>query len=380
MAERLKIYACSGIGDTPDSKVQMYDYWTDNTNTLNNTQAVNGLLADVNLLMAEAMYIQSLTDAEIVKRLNKIDVLVVCLDAAQNYAQHYTHLQKAGRVIGTMVAQGLFAYGSMDNQERDTHLDKLLAAFEEAMAVDELVGTPDKDFVTWFEANVTDRNKIGLSSEERVAMQSALTQAVSGIGELDWRNDAELSKYLSDAGTYFLYTFFTDAQIKKIPAKNRKKFEDKREAQRYTYNYCKGKFVAMYGSENEYKNVIRTGIVSQFGDQPEAVCEDVANGNYKTSGVGDLAVEIIVAIIAGVVSILTALITAICTAVAQSNAAKYASLDKQIVDSGVPNPDDFAGLSMENSGSTSLTAGASGMLPMLIVGGALLFALIKGKL
>lgn len=377
MAGKLKIYACSGIGDAPKGRVQMYDYWTDNTNTLNNTQAVNGLLADINLLMAEIDYIPTLSDREVIDRLNQIDLLVVCLDAAQNYAQHYTKLEKARDVIGTMLAQGQFKSNSLDNQSRDEHLDNLLAYFNDAMAADGQYVLASAKFTNWFDQNVISKNQVGLTVEERTAMQSALSEAVSGIGDADWQSDKDLSEYLSKAGTYFLYTYFTNAQLAKVPAKNRTKIKTKIEKQKYTYNFCRDKFVGIYGSEAKYKEIIRTGVIAQFGSTPEQVCEDIATGKRAVQGIG-IATAIIVAIIGAVVSILTATITAICESVAKTNSAKYAALDQKIVTGGVPNEDDFSGMDMGGGSKSGLiTAGGSGMLPLLIIGGAALLALIK---
>ena len=48
MAERLKIYACSGIGESAEPQQKMWDYWTDNTDCVSNTQAVNTLIALIN--------------------------------------------------------------------------------------------------------------------------------------------------------------------------------------------------------------------------------------------------------------------------------------------------------------------------------------------
>ena len=48
MSEKLKIYACSGIGSTDPQKP--VEYFTDGTSTVSNTQAVNTILARINAL------------------------------------------------------------------------------------------------------------------------------------------------------------------------------------------------------------------------------------------------------------------------------------------------------------------------------------------
>ena len=61
MSEKLKIYACSGIGET-DKKTSAY--WTDGTNSVSNTQAVNTLLAKINLAWAEYTNMRDLSQAD----------------------------------------------------------------------------------------------------------------------------------------------------------------------------------------------------------------------------------------------------------------------------------------------------------------------------
>lgn len=386
MSQKLKIYACSGIGNAPKQRTELFDYWTDNTDTLDNTQAVNGLIVDINLLMAEVNYCVSLSEEDIISKLNQIDLLVVCMDAAQMYAQHYARLERAGRCIGAMIEADMFDYNSLDNTERDKHLDKLIADFEALVASTEEFTSP-ADFTQWFKDNVVNRNKIGLPADERKAMKAALTQVISGIGKaadmsesdvskIDWTKDPDLGKYLSNAGTYFLYKYFTTAQLAKVPDKNRTKIKNKISKQTYTYNFCKNKFVGIYGSLDKYNNIIRTGIIQEFGAEPEQVCEDIATGKRPVQGVG-LATAVILAIISAVVTVVSALIAGICEAVAKSNAAKYESLNNSIVEGGTPNPEDFDGMDMGKTAAGTTTAGSSSMLPLLLIGGAVALKFFK---
>ena len=212
-------------------------------------------------------------------------------------------------------------------------------------------------------------------------MQSALSQAVSGIGYLDYKSDPELSKYLCDAGTYFLYTYFTSAQLKKIPAKNRKTFEDKRDYQRRIYNYCKGRFLDIYGDENKMQSIIRTGIVAQFGAQPESVCERISIGDKSISGIEPISwtIEAIVTLIVGIVSAIAGIITAVVVACINRDTEKYKSINEDIT-KGIMAESDFEGLdtSSQNGGIfKKTTAGSSSMLPMLIIGAAAIFAFLK---
>ena len=371
MANKLKIYACSGVGNTQRSG---YDYWTDNTNSLANTQAVNTLLAKINLLYSEVENLAYLTDAQVVERLNSIDCLCVCLVAAQDYAQHYTHLEKAGAVIGSMLADGLFQSDSLDNAERDLHLDQLIAEFEVHITND-IVLTENAKFAEWWTENVVRRNKVGFDASQRAAIENALAQTnVSGIGELNWRDNKELAEYLTKGSQYFLYTFFTDTQLNRIPQAERLNFRKKRTEQRKVYEHCKSLYVGSFGSEESMQNIIRASIMADYKDTPENVCEEIANGKRKTESVG-ITPALIVTIIATIVlPVLMAIIDAICKAASNTNANKYASIDQQAIEASCPNEDDFAGLDM---GSISQTASIG--LPIILLIGAAIFSLVKRK-
>lgn len=364
MSGKLKIYACSGIGEAQDP-AQSWNYWTDNTSTLSNTQAVNTLLALINRNYIEVTRLRGMTEADKIANLNDIDVYVVCMKAAQRFADDPEQLRHAGRVIGSMMKAGDFNCDSLDNTVRDEHLDELL---DRANAMYDQNGAlqTDKAFVEWFEQTVVKRNKVGLSASEQQRMEKAL-QTVSGIGAANnsWK-DADFAKYLLDAGEYFLYTYFTDAQLKQLP----KVFTNKKKKQMQTYNYCKAGFVDVYGSENEMREIIRSGIIDRFTVQPEDVCKDIVEGKRSVSGVGQLATEVIVALIGAAVTIVTTLITAICQAIAKKNEAKYGSLDQQIIESSVPNEDDFDGLSKPSTQTAG--SGKSWLTLGLIAAGAFL--------
>ena len=93
MANKLKIYACSGIGDAAEQAPTKY--WTDDTNTLQNTQAVNSLLAQINLRWSEVTRLQ-ISQQDKADTLCDMDVLLVSLDAAKRYAKDADKLKKAG--------------------------------------------------------------------------------------------------------------------------------------------------------------------------------------------------------------------------------------------------------------------------------------------
>lgn len=341
MANRLKIYACSGIGDAAPKSSGIYNYWTDNTNTLYNTQAVNSLLAKINMYVIEVERLR-LNDGEVLDRLDAIDLLVVCLDAAQNYVDN---LEKAGRVIGTMQAQGQFVCESLDNDERDKHLDELLGWFEDAMFQNGQYVLASDEFLNWWNENVIKLNKVGLSAEQQAVVQKALDSSnISGVGDLDWRDNKELSEYLLNGGTYFLYTYFTDAQLKRMPNENRRRCTIKKAQQNKTYNYCKTLFVGVYGKEETMKEVIRSGIVDRFGVQPEEVCEDLVTGKRTFESIGQLGIVTILSLIATIVGLIIKLIQKILDFVAKSNAEKNSAVTKEEVEKSCPNPEDYEGM------------------------------------
>ena len=342
MSKKLKIYACSGIGDTNTE----YNYWLDDTKTVSNTQAVNGLLSMINLCYSEVKNL-SMTTSERVERLNQIDLYSVSMYYAQVYANAPEDLHRAGQVIGYMLEKGVFDYDSLSNEERDTHLDEVLEQVADVISDDTLKASGE--FTKWWKTNVEDKDKVFLSKEQQESVTAVLENAgkkISGVGATDddWQQNADLAEYLNNAAEYFLYTYFTDEQLKSLP----RVFSTKKKTQQKTYNYCKAMYVGVYGSEESMQNIIRAGIISYFKETPEQVCTSIANN--ETKGVG-IATEIAVALIGAAVTLITAIITAICNCVSKSNVAKYQSIDTAAATSATPDADDFDGM----GGSTKTT-------------------------
>ena len=375
MADRLKIYACSGIGDTQEAG-SSFTYWTDNTNSLYNTQAVNLLLSYINLCLSDLENL-NLSKSDQIKKLNLIDFYVVCLHAAQNYRTHYSILERAGGVISAMWESGMFEFESLNNEERDKNLDDLISLLSEKMESGDKYNMTDK-FAKWWADEVVALNKVGLSASEAQAVESALEQGVSGIGkELDWRDNKELANYLTKGGTYFLYLYMTDKQVNMLPIKNRSSIAKKKKEQLKTYNYCKSLFVGIYGTESAMKNIIRSGIQSELKDTPENVCEDIASGKKKIDGVG-IAPVVLAAIITGIFTVLVAVISAICTAVARSKSEQYAAINEAAVKASCPNESDYDGLDWggDNKGGLNV-AGSGGLLTWVLIGTGLMLVLKK---
>ena len=378
MADRLKIYACSGIGENAESQEQLWEYWSDNTDCISNTQAVNTLLLLINRTYIEITRLAGMTREDKIANLNDIDVYVLCLHAAQHCAQHYKNLEKAGKVIGDMILNGSFDLQSLNAVERDANLDSLFDKFEELYSGDhELAENPE--FEAWFNENVVARNKVGLSSTAQTTVKKSLKTAKIGASG-DYTENADLAKYFADSGTYFLYTYFTDEQLAKLP----RIFAKKKRLQMKTYNYCKSLYVDVYGSEAEMREIIRMDIVNRFEQEPESVCAGIASGDVRPIGsltlfglVGAEAVKALLALIAAIASVLVALITSICDVVAKKNNEKYASINEAAVQASMPTETDYAGF--QGNGTTNVTKAGGNWWTYLLIGGAALGLILSKK-
>ena len=357
MSKKLKIYACSGIGNTNTE----YNYWLDDTKTVSNTQAVNGLLSMINLCYSEVQNL-NMTTSERVERLNQIDIYSVSMYYAQVYANAPEDLHRAGQVIGYMLEKGVFDYDSLSNEERDTHLDEVLEQVADVISDDTLKASGE--FTKWWKTNVEDKDKVFLSKKQQESVTTVLENAgkkISGVGATydDWKQNADLAEYLNNAAEYFLYTYFTDEQLKNLP----RVFSTKKKTQQKTYNYCKAMFVGVYGSEESMQNIIRAGIISYFKETPEQVCTSIANN--ETKGVG-IATEIAVALIGAAVTLIVGIITAICNCVSQTKVAKYQTIDTAAATAATPDAGDFDGMDVGNSNASNsklwiMAAAAAGL-------------------
>lgn len=347
MSNKLRIYGCTGINDNKDVR---FDYWLDNTKTVTNTQAINRLLALINYDYVQVMYFRSLSQEERIELLNEIDLLSVCLYYTKENVNNPEELHRCGVVIGALVKKGFFKYSSFDNTERDAHLDELFDKIAGLMG-DEY--SPNEEFMKWWKTTVEDAMKVGFTPEEQKNITEALqVKQVSGASEQTIFDDPDIGKYMSDAGTYFLYTYFTEAQLAKLPSHNKRIFSRKAMTQNALKSYCESVFIQKgYGDRKYLEVLIRTGIIKDFGKDPESVCEDISNGK-ETKKVGELVLATtitiadIIAIISAVLSFLATVIGFICQAVAKVKVAKYEALNEQAVMDATPNPEDYEGLAV----------------------------------
>lgn len=369
MSNKLKIYACSGIGSTDQSKP--FVYYTDGTSTVSNTQAVNTILARINALYIEANMLRGLSNEKRLDLLCEVDAYSVALEAAKRYAGDNDQLYRAGQVIDLMIHDGLFEYDSTDDNKRNEHLDELITKFYELMNDGQPIANENPTFAIWWNENIIARDRVGLDKESQEATKKALKKAVSGIkgiGTIDpnWQNDPNISNYLLNASEYFLYRYLSDAQIAKLP----KIFQVKRNYQNRIYNYCKAYFVNIYGSESEMQSIIRAGIIKEFGNTPEQVCEVIVKTGKKPEQVGEIVVSAvlgaaeIIKIITICAAVVIAIVGAICDCIYKSNVAKYASMERSVIDSGVPDKTDYEGMGLTPGGGSvrKKDSGAAGIL------------------
>lgn len=363
MSDKLKIYACSGIGATSTGR---FDYWLDNTETISNTQAVNNLLAQINLLYSEAVHLD-LSEEETLRRLDNIDELTVCLHFAQRYAANSEELYRAGLVVGSMVKAGAFISSSLDNTERDANLDRLIAEADSAMQRDV---EADPEYMAWWQQNVLDLNQVGLTEEQqRIIRDTLRSQRVSGYEE-----NSDLAQYLDNAGAYFLYLYFTPDQLAKLPAV----FSRKAKVQKTTYEQCKELYVGVYGTEAAMKATIRSGIQQEYGKTPEQVCTTIYNTYLEDGRIGVLTeaaiatIKTVIELLAAIASILIPIITLVCTCVQNVKIAETQQVDIAAAVGATPSEDDYPpeyrpGAKKTGANSDIIMYGAAALAVLLLL-------------
>ena len=375
MSNKLKIYACSGIGDVVADAEKPLGYWSDDTNAISNTQAVNTLLAIINSRNITVQRLLNITPQKRLDYLNDIDMLSIALHAAKKYQNDVDALHRAGMVIDKLLQEGDFDFYSLAG--REDHLDTLFGKFEDMMSDGFAIENPSAEFMSWWKTTVEDRNKVGFNFGEQQNIRKALKKAVSGLGAVDesWKENEDLNEYLFNGGKYFLYTYLTDAQLNAMPLI----FKAKKAGQVRIYNYCKAFFVDIYGSEEEMQEIIRASIVDQFQEEPETLCETIyeneKRGAKGTGGVvlaATMTIAELIQIITIIAGILIAIVTAICECVYKSNAKKYEALNQKLIDDSCMDENDYNQL--ENGLNRAST---SNILTWGLLGAGLVYLLGK---
>lgn len=361
MANRLKIYACSGLNDVTEKGA--FNYWTDGTRTLDNTQAANTIIAKINLDLAQLEHLRTLTDEQKIWLIQEINVYTVCLYFVRQYESDPSMLQKAGFAIGAILKNVDWSNDYTDAKDAEEEANYLIACVQELL--DNGVSfEKNDDFAAWWKYNVLDRNKVGFGEEKRKTIRKAMTKAVEGIGEVDpsWQDDPDLGKYLTKSSEYFLYCYFTEEQLSKLPVT----FRRKKKTQIFTYNYCKDLFVGTYGSEQDMQDIIRAGIIGYFNATPEDVCKDIVSGKREAVGI---PTAVIVAIVGGIFALVQAVILKLLDMAKETKVAEHQRIDQQALSQATPNEDDFDGLNFGGGKSSmswvAIAAIGTGLLLLL---------------
>lgn len=304
---KLKIYACSGVGDTTQNTP--IRYWENDTNSLTNTQAVNAMLARINLLNVELLKLK-LSAEDRVNRYNEIDLLVVCMQVATAYQNDATTLARAGRIIASMVDAGDFDYNSESDADRDEHLtsveDKAFSEIKSGIDAD-----ASSEFYKWYQSNVIALNKCVLTPAEQSAISKSL-QSAGGVGA----TDANLPELLQKDSMMFLYyCYLPEDAYKKVPTG----IVRRTQLQEKIYNYIMDVYLPLYGSEEAVLCVIRSGMINQFGEQPEEVMGTLLN----SKGIGSLTAFEIAQIVFTTISFIIEITKVIVNAVLTKKKAKY---------------------------------------------------------
>lgn len=351
---KLKIYCCSGVGQSGTASVS-FTYWLDGTRTVSNTTAVNSLLARINSINTELQYLE-LSEEDIIIRANAIDIYVIALKFAEKYSGNDIELSRAGRLIQKCINEGGFDFQSIDDGLRGDHLDSLYDNLNSA-ANSGKDSTETGEFYTWWMENIIPNNRVALSKEQQERSEQFFQQ-LSGVGATGKYGD--LSEYIDQAGSYFLYTYFSPSVLSKLPYYIRKKAAKQKEV----WEYLVKSFVPLYGSQQDLEMLARADVIRRYKDTPENIVKKLAG----TKGVG-IATEVILAIISAVVAVLTTIISVVMQYAGQAIQAKYAVPED--VDSAVPSDDDW-----EKAGKVKKDN--SGILKLGIIAAAL-FLIIKKK-
>lgn len=275
----LKIYACSGFAGV-GARDEGFTYWRDNTVTVNNTRAVNGLLADINMLFSNLQY-RALTDKEILESLNAIDLYAVTLQGVKRYTGMPDMLERWGGVICSMADEGLFANSSMDNNDRDIYLDRLIEDAFLRMGSNEGY-TLRGSLSNWYRTEILDEDWNGIQSGGIDAFRG-----LTGVG-----GDKDAGDVLNDSGYYFFGTYLTEKQIDRggVAIRTKVKYE------RSLYQRAQDTYASLYAPE-KFAEVVYCGCQSTLRQKPELFANEVFG---KTSGIG-VAIEAILSLIAAVV-------------------------------------------------------------------------------
>lgn len=324
---KLKIYMCSGVGAAVDE----YRYWLDGTSTVTNTKAVNSLLARINELCVELDFLP-LSREEQIQHYNSIDLLVIGLQFAREYANNSDQLARAGRLLQKYINDGKFSYNNTQDSERSAHLDSVWAAISSAFSSGQDSRTTGQFSKWWMEAIVAN-NRQGLSQSQIAAAKQFFAKK-SGVGDsLDQYKEkyGDIGEYIYNSADYFLYLYIPEEAVKQLPYYLQNKIKKQREM----YDYVRKVFTSFYGSEDDLQRVIRTRIIADTKQEPEQAVLKL----LKTRGIGDFGVGEIIALITLIASIVIPIILQLIKFAQEVLVAKYAVPEN--IEEGCPEETDW---------------------------------------
>lgn len=200
-----------------------------------------------------------------------------------------------------------------------------------------------------------------------------------GVGALkDWTTNDVLIKYLPDSASYFLYTYIPEEEKSKYTIR----IQEKRKKQIKVRAWIHDIFVPVYGTDEEFENIISSGIVNQINkvskekklgvhvDSPEDALELMRSG--VNIGVGVISDTIIAAIISAVVTIVMAcigyLIDYFKEKALYETQAKYVVPSENTIKDSIMEEEDWAKANWQDldKKNSSKTAGSKLLLIALI--------------
>ncbi|MBR6648789.1 MAG: hypothetical protein IKL29_05370 [Bacteroidaceae bacterium] len=335
--KKLNIYKLSGI-PRANQKIKRgigaiqdfgkYKYWYAETLECDNTIAENYLLSLVNLKICEAENIP-MTDAEYTKTLNELDLYIVALEAMIQLKGEVSNVMRAGAVIDQMIQAGLFSSKLTDDNERSNNLDSLVIQFWAIYDAQKDFSFADIDFFNWWQKNIVENDYNSLTEEEKDRYLSFYK--INKIGAITSNSEAGMAQDIINSGSYFLYIFIGDTEIKKYNKKIQARYKKEVEV----YEWCCRMLNGMY-SPSQVMTLARTGVTKNYKLPPERVIEDLNNGfSGGKVGVIEWTAALIVQLVVAIISFISTVIASIVAIVK----AKYQQPEK--VDSGVPQGDDW---------------------------------------
>lgn len=342
MSEKLKIYACSGLGIGATNRAK--EWIAEGTSAATNTQAMNSMLSYINLLATELRNPDIWTKEEYLYKLNEFDLACVCFYYARLFKDNTEKLSMAGKCIAEYKRQDGFNSNNSDVEWHEQHVDKIIDDIDAMLLSDDKNIDPEVEFVDWWQKEVVEKNVVGLSDGR--------------VGATITTDYGDLNKYLYDGGTYFLYLYIPEKKRASLPYRIRKKIRKQQEV----YDYCKKCFCpeygGIYGSEADMQRVIRAGIIEDFKQTPENIAKDIVD---KIS-IGQLSATVIAAIITAVTTLVIAILGLIINYASAVAAAKYAEPEDPQV--GMAEGDDFMSAGTTDWGKWILFGGI-GLLVLL---------------